>query len=196
MPCLTTEEAAEVFLQKAAPQIQDYSSLTSGQRSVVESCLKEACFSYQAVHGEKPALHHSKVGRQYHPLALKALGVFIHGRSKTTLDIGSWKSYLPGYGKLKSTRESYTHMFEILGLQFSSLCQITKLMFLDISLYASKALETPMLSNLPLEDLIDWLANVYEEPIEVVRAKVRTVILIMDNNFYYSCTRSSNMYAS
>ncbi|KAG0606188.1 hypothetical protein M758_9G120900 [Ceratodon purpureus] len=168
MPCLTREEAAELFLQKGAPQIKDYSSLTTDQRSVVDSCLEEACFSDQGLYGEKP-LYQKKAGH-YHPLALQALGVFVRGSK--SLDIMSWKSYLHGYGKIKCTRESYKSMFEILGLQFNTLDKMTKLMFLDISLYASKALETPMLSNSPLEDLIDWLANVYEEPIEVVRAKI------------------------
>jgi len=102
------------------------------------------------------------------------LGVYLYERSKSS-DVLSWSAYLHEYEKLKGTREFYRHIFKILGAQFNTFDRVTQLMVLDISLYASKALEFNMLSNSPLEELIGWLANVHGESTEVVRSKVNFI---------------------
>ena len=172
IPCLTRDEAAGVFLQ-GAPQL-DYSSLSCNERAIVEDCLREAWFS----HCEEPLRQNG--GGHFHPLALKALGVYLYERNQPS-DVLSWNTYLHEYGKLKDTRESYKRMFEILGLQFNTLDRMTQLMFVDISLYASEALRAPILSNSPLEELIGWLANVHGKPTELVRSKVGFVNAFHDS---------------
>ena len=164
IPCLTREEAAGIFLQEGAPGLV-YSSLSRNERAAVEACLREAWFS----HDVEPFRQNG--GGHFHPLALKALGVYLYERSQP-FDVLSWNTYLLEYGKVKDTRESYKRMLKILGLQFNTLDRMSQLMFVDISLYASEALKAPMLSNSPLDELIAWLANVHREPTEVVKDKV------------------------
>lgn len=159
MPCLTREEAAGVFLQQGAPQM-DYSSFTKDERRVIDSFLDTAWFPHQGGH--------------FHPLALRAVAAFLRDRSETP-NVLSWDNYLPEYKNVKDTTEATQKMFKILGLQFNSLDRMTQLIFLDICIYASKALESSKLSNSTLEDLTAWLADIHGKPIEVVKFKVSFV---------------------
>lgn len=177
IPCLKREEAAKIFLQRAAPQVE-YSAITAEEKRVVISCIKEELFSFPGrmqtdLNGEMPSSCQNKA-RHYHPMTLRALGVYLHERSKAS-NLLSWSDYLPEYRTLKGTREPYIRMFLALGLQFNTLDRMTQLMFLDLSLYASKApmlSNSPMLSASPLEDLIAWLANAHGEATAVVRSKI------------------------
>ena len=157
IPFMTSEEAVQVFLQHVDPSME-YSSLTRDERTVILRCMEVACFADGGSEG------------CYHSMALMSLGVFFHRRKAA--NVLSWHTHLHEYGKLKSTEGSYIHMFEVLGLQFNTLDRMTQLMFVDICLFASKALEWRILSNFPLEDLIAWLADIHGKDTMVVKSKV------------------------
>lgn len=128
------------------------------------------------LNGEMPSSCQNEAGH-YHPMTLKALGVYLHERNKAS-NLLSWNDYLPEYRTLKGMRKLYIRMFLALGLQLNTLDRMIQLLFLDISLYASKApmlSNSPMLSASPLEDLTAWLANAHGEAIAVVRSKVSLV---------------------
>ena len=169
IPRLEREEAAGIFLQQGAPRLE-YSSLSGEERGIVESCLGEAWFRDQDLTQTNTFLHRNEGGR-YHPLALRALGVYFHDSSKTS-GMLSWDTHLDEYRKLKGTRKSYDTLFQILGLQFSTLDKMTQFIFLDIVLYALNALKSAMLSNSPREDMITWLANIWKEEANFVEHKV------------------------
>lgn len=71
LPILNQEEAAELLLSVAAPE-RSLPSIQEEEQRVLEVFLEECSF---------PIVNASR-SRQYHPLAIKELGAFLHANNK------------------------------------------------------------------------------------------------------------------
>ncbi|KAG0586270.1 hypothetical protein KC19_2G077600 [Ceratodon purpureus] len=123
IPRLEWLEAAALFLSYAAPWVLSLSLLTAEEREIVERCVSECRFEDI---GYDPS-------SQYHPLVLRALGTYYHD-----VDSGSvlgWKEALENRNKLQRSREA-RNVNDILGLNYDSLSDKEKLVFLDCALYS------------------------------------------------------------
>jgi len=117
IPRLEEEEAEELFLSVAIPQKMS-SPLQPSEEKIVEACIRECKF-----------LDDGYDTQQYHPLVLRALGTFFHDVDKD--DIMEWKEALIFEKKLRASRES-KHVNDILGLNYGTLSDGQKLLFLDV----------------------------------------------------------------
>ncbi|KAG0586256.1 hypothetical protein KC19_2G076200 [Ceratodon purpureus] len=123
IPRLEWLEAATLFLSYAAPTVLALSDLKAEERDIVESCLSECRFE--------------EIGypsSQYHPLVLRALGTYFHD-----VDGGNvmrWEEALVNRNKLQRSREA-RNVNVILGLNYHSLSEQVKLVFLDCAIYSS-----------------------------------------------------------
>jgi hypothetical protein len=152
MPNLTEEEAGFIFLQRAAPQ-RALDTLTDEEKRVLTLCLGQCCFSSDG----RPI-----IGKQYHPLALRALAVYYHEIDNT--NVLSWEKHLEDLDKLKHSRES-SDVFGILGLQFSTFDMRKKLLFLDLALYYGTSWKS-------LKNCVRWLADIHEETRRAIECQV------------------------
>jgi hypothetical protein len=118
IPRLEHDEAAKLFLSKAAPK---KSSFNDEESAIVERCLKECQFT-----------DNGYTSTQYHPLILRALGTYFHDVHSD--DVLSWEEALENKNKLQRSREA-KHVNDILGLNYRSLSDQAKLVFLDTALY-------------------------------------------------------------
>lgn len=143
MPNLTEEEAGFIFLKRAAPQ-RAIDTLTDEEKRVLKLCLGQCRFSSDG----RPIR-----GKQYHPLALRALAVYYH--EIDNINVLSWEKYFEDLDKLKHSRES-SDVFGILGLQFSTFDMKKKLLFLDLALYYGTSWKS-------FENCVSWLAEIHEE---------------------------------
>ncbi|KAG0586282.1 hypothetical protein KC19_2G078700 [Ceratodon purpureus] len=124
IPRLEWLEAATLFLSYAAPWVLSVSLLKAEEREIVERCVSECRFEDI---GYDPS-------SQYHPLVLRALGTYYHD-----VDGGSvmrWEEALENRNKLQRSREA-RNVNAILGLNYHSLSEQVKLVFLDCALYSS-----------------------------------------------------------
>lgn len=161
LPDLMLEEAAAIFLSKAAPK-KKFSSLEIEERRIVDVCLKECRFSPDG----DPNADVKRYG-QYHPLALRALGVYFFDISSTNLSF--WTRRLDEFDKLKRSRDC-PQIFHILGAQFSTFDETKKLMFLDVALYARGYFGSFKFK--PFEQWAKWLAALHNDNLTVVEDKV------------------------
>ncbi|KAG0586223.1 hypothetical protein KC19_2G073400 [Ceratodon purpureus] len=127
IPRLEWLEAATLFLSYAAPKRLPVSLLRAEEREIVKMCVSECRFDDIGYPSS-----------QYHPLVLRALGTYFH-------DVGSgsmlgWKKALKNRNKLQLSREA-GNVNAILGLNYDSLPDIEKLVFLDCALYTSGSQE-------------------------------------------------------
>ncbi|KAG0586262.1 hypothetical protein KC19_2G076800 [Ceratodon purpureus] len=123
IPRLEWLEAATLFLSYAAPWVLSVSLLKAEEREIVERCVSECRFEDI---GYDPS-------SQYHPLVLRALGTYFHD-----VDSGSvmrWEEALENSNKLQRSREA-RNVNAILGLNYHSLSEQVKLVFLDCALYS------------------------------------------------------------
>lgn len=163
LPDLMIEEARALFLSKATAPKKEFSSLSTAEVNIVNTCLKECLFSPD---GNTNADVLKKHG-QYHPLALAALGVYFHDISRTNLLL--WKKRLQEFDKLKRSRDC-PQIFLILGLQFSTFDATKKLMFLDVSLYAHGWIGSFKLKS--FDHWVKWLGALHGLNIAVVEDKL------------------------
>ncbi|KAG0586233.1 hypothetical protein KC19_2G074100 [Ceratodon purpureus] len=125
IPRLEWLEAATLFLSYAAPWVLSVSLLRAEEREIVERCVSECRFEDI---GYDPS-------SQYHPLVLRALGTYFHD-----VDGGNvmrWEEALENRNKLQRSREA-RNVNAILGLNYHSLSEQVKLVFLDCALYLSQ----------------------------------------------------------
>ncbi|KAG0617225.1 hypothetical protein M758_5G174500 [Ceratodon purpureus] len=118
---LERHEARELFLSVAAPKKLSC-PLLPFEDEIVKACLEECQFE--------------EVGyatRQYHPLVVRALGSYFHDVDED--NILNWKKhiYISVENKLQGCRET-KQVNNILGLNYSSLLESEKLVFLDVAL--------------------------------------------------------------
>ena len=145
VPNVDATEALSIFIEKAAPG-RSISSLSAEEKSVVEECAEQACFS-----------------GKYHPLALRALASYYNDVDARN-PLG-WQDHLNDIHKLRPCRESESGtIFQILGLGFGTLCKLTKLLFLDMALFV------PNISA--RIDTIEWLSAMHREEPSTIRRKV------------------------
>ena len=120
IPRLRWEEAATLFLSKAAPK-RPMSSLQPEEREIVERCLSECQFEEKGY-----------PSRQFHPLVLRALGTYFHDVDSE--NVMSWGEALEDENKLQQCREAKS-VNDILGLNYRSQSDQVKLVFLDSAIY-------------------------------------------------------------
>ncbi|KAG0590866.1 hypothetical protein KC19_1G132100 [Ceratodon purpureus] len=121
IPRLEWLEAAALFLSYAAPNISSVSFLKPEEREIVEKCLSECQFKDSGYST-----------RQYHPLMLRALGTYFHDVGCD--DVMSWGEALEKKGGLQRCGEA-GNVNEILGLNYGSLSDQVKLVFLDTAFH-------------------------------------------------------------
>ncbi|KAG0556320.1 hypothetical protein KC19_11G043900 [Ceratodon purpureus] len=123
IPRLEWLEAAMLFLSYAAPSvISSVSFLKTEEREIVERCLSECRFE-----------DNGYPSSQYHPLVLRALGTYFHDVDSG--NVMSWEEALENKNKLQRSREA-RNVNAILGLNYHSLSEQVKLVFLDCALYS------------------------------------------------------------
>ena len=120
IPRLQLEEAATLFLSKAAPK-RSVSSLIPEEREIVERCLRECQFEDKGY-----------PSREYHPLVLRGLGTYFHDVDSE--NVMRWGEALEDKNKLQRSREAKS-VNDILGLNYRSLSDQVKLVFLDSAIY-------------------------------------------------------------
>jgi hypothetical protein len=123
IPRLEEMEASEVFLSVAAPELS-LSSLHPDEQKIIKACLEECQFADDGY-----------PSRQYHPLVLKAFGAYFHDIEDH--NVKNWEVALKEENKLQTSRESKS-VFDILGLNYETLDDMQKLIFLDVAFLINK----------------------------------------------------------
>lgn len=121
IPRLERHEAAKLFLSVASPNISSMSFLKPKESEIVERCLSECQFA-----------DNGYPSKQYHPLILRALGTYFHDMDRQ--NVMSWEEALGNKNKLQRCREA-KHVNDILGLNYYSMPEELKLVFLDLAFY-------------------------------------------------------------
>jgi len=165
MPNLMKDEAAVIFLRKAAPG-RKVSSLSPEEQSVLNSCLAQCYFDN--LDGARSSRKRKRPRRHYHPLALGALGAYYNTINDT--ELLAWKPRPVDYNKWKNTSaQGLPEIFRILGLQFSTFEEPTKLMFLDMALSFQNLTHFRFATP---QRRITWLAEIHEMSEAEVELKV------------------------
>lgn len=163
LPDLTFEEATKILLHKGAPTRKATSFTRDEQESIIY-CVYTCCFPQKNHDGSDLDIN----DRRFHPLALRALGVFLHDIDYK--DVLQWKKeiYHQYHNRFKLSVEAPA-MFRILGLEFQKLTLSSKLLFLDLAVYAPlDYLTTP-------KERIFWLANIHGENVFTIKMKVSII---------------------
>ncbi|KAG0561020.1 hypothetical protein KC19_9G031300 [Ceratodon purpureus] len=153
IPRLEWLEAATLFLSYAAPWVLSVSLLRAEEREIVERCVSECRFKDIGYDQSS----------QYHPLVLRALGTYFHD-----VDGGSvmrWEEALENRNKLQRSREA-RNVNAILGLNYHSLSEQVKLVFLDCALYSSRGYRSwkvlPWWSSREADEMHMWVSWISE----------------------------------
>jgi len=152
MASLMEEEARLIFLRRAAPQ-RKLETLTIEEQEILRVCLAQCQFF--VTNGIK----------QYHPLALQALADYYHKHDNS--NVLAWKEHLGDLDKLRLSNAS-SDVFGVLGLQFRTLLEKEKLMFLDLCLYNYYPIIT-----IYTKDCLNWLEDIHEDTPTTVQFQVR-----------------------
>lgn len=183
LPKLEIMEAASILLRKAAPT-RELTSFTNTELAVILSCVDLiARFPRTAIVTDtdkgiieqvtdNTGTDSATALRRYHPLALRALGVFLYDVAEG--DVLCWKiELLHHYHDMFKLSPEAPSVFLILGIGFKRLSLLTKMLFLDLALFA------PLDYFKNLEERVLWLASIHAESTSTIRLKVSKFILYM-----------------
>ncbi|KAG0625969.1 hypothetical protein M758_2G092400 [Ceratodon purpureus] len=151
IPRLEWLEAATLFLSYAAPWVSSDSDLKAEESVIVARCVSECRFKDMGYRSS-----------QYHPLVLRALGTYFYD-----VDSGNvmrWEEALKNRNKLQRSREA-RNVNAILGLNYDSLPDIMKLVFLDCALYSPRRREwqrRPWWQHEEVNDMNMWVSWISE----------------------------------
>lgn len=167
VPDLTEEEAGTIFLRNAAPK-KTLSKLTDEERRILRLCVQQCRFL-----PDVSIVNESS--RQYHPLALLALGNYFFELSR--IQSQPWDTY---FTRDKLFWELEPNINAILGKQFSTFDESEQLLFFDIALYGKEwitaSIETSVERHSNFEDWVTWLTGLHGEE-QDVKIKVRCLLL-------------------
>lgn len=121
IPRLEEHEATKLFLSVAILNKTSLALLKHEECKIVEKCLKE----FRFIEDGYPT-------SQYHPLVLRALGVYFHDVDK--YNVKKWEEVLGNTKKVQQSRE-LGHVNNVLGLNYNSLPEMLKLAFMDLAFY-------------------------------------------------------------
>ena len=145
MPELDKDDARKMFLYHAAngEEFEKWDDLVA-----IEECIESCYFSK----GEGRGSH-------YHPLSLKALGVFLQYGGK---EPSVWKTNLAKLNKLSYSQEPRNWLFEILRMNYDRLPKWEQELFMDVALFSP-----PSTFYFEL-DLMEWLCLVHNKEKEEI----------------------------
>ena len=146
MPELDKDDARKLFLYHAAngKEIEKRDDLVA-----IEKCVKSCSFRK----GEGRGSH-------YHPLSLKALGVFLqYGGKEPSL----WTKDLEKLKESSYSQEPKNPLFNILRINFDRLPKGEQELFMDVALFSPSSWH----NNFKL-DLMQWLCLVHNKEKEVI----------------------------
>eukprot|EP01018_Ginkgo_biloba_P033964 Gb_01384 [translate_table: standard] len=151
LPDLLEEEATDILLQRALPDLEGL-SLTVDQQEIIQHCTSSCKFkrdiatanTYIGVPGYEINEY------QYHPLALNAIGAQLGSNPN------SWKERAARLN-FKRSRDNEHPIFSVLESSFQTLpSERHRQIFLDIALYVPFNLDT-------IQEICQWLTLMYEE---------------------------------
>jgi len=152
VPDLNETEAISLFLQAGPSNEHLELSSYSGDEQ------------FRVVEGVQRALFPRKLrqeGKQFHPLALKALAAKL---SKLIDKPLQWRKTLENLD-LKKTQHKDHRIFSILGSSFEDLPEKEKLIFMDVALFKPSCATVE-------EDICKWLSFVHQLPYEDIEEHV------------------------
>ena len=138
MPELDEDDARKMFLYHAANG-KDFEK--QDDLDAIEECIKSCYFSKG-----------DRLGSHYHPLALKALGVFLQHEGKGP---SVWMKNLPKLKELSYSQHPKSPLFEILRMNYDRLDEWHHGLFMDVALFYPR-------SYCRL-DLMEWLCLGHNE---------------------------------
>lgn len=165
MPDLIEEEAVKIFLNKCSLGNKLY-NLTDEVRQEVGSCIKQCMFSHDGSYSST-----SIDGTFYHPMVPAAMGSYFLDMQRTNRHL-NWANCLKVVDNFKVSQH-FSDIFKNLKLRFDTFDEITKLLFVDIALYGKVYMTSSTFNCVPdYNEWVTWLAEVHEEPREVIREQV------------------------
>ena len=145
MPELDKDDARHMFLYHAANG-KKYENREDVY--AIEECVKSCYFGK----GEGRGLH-------YHPLSLKALGIFLQYGGK---EPSVWMTDLQHLKELSYSQEPVNPVFNILRKNFDRLPEGEQELFMDVALFS------PSSSDDVKVDLMEWLCLVHKKKKKVI----------------------------
>ncbi|KAG0589462.1 hypothetical protein KC19_1G022000 [Ceratodon purpureus] len=146
-PNLKREEATTLFLRIAAPELARQ-PLDHKQNRIIEKCL-QICFFSQKDHGDHAV---NGEGSHYHPLALRALASYLREKCAEEDSILCWKKVLKDKN-IVFLEDSKDNVYNVLGLGFHNMCDLSKQLFIDVALFAPSSVEK--------KDIFNWLVSIH-----------------------------------
>ena len=160
MPDLKEEDAIGLFLHYACPSLSPVELGNPEHLEVVMQCISHARYSKRRDTEMSPAYH-------FHPLALKALGLFM----KTLTPFP--RKWMEKLNNPKILGSKVKDVDNVLRTSFDMLpSDDHRAMFLDVALYAPKQFLNRDLAS-TVDEVCEWLSIVYGQDVEVVKDKVR-----------------------
>lgn len=157
MPNLTEQDATDLFLHHAAPNLSQ--PINEREREIIKRCVGQCLFSKRDLGGFMYHLNAS----QYHPLALKVWGCQL--RDISEVDPSRW---MESSRKLQFSKATKQNIFSVLRQGYDALCMTDQNIFLDLALFVPHFRKW---NN--TEHVWRWLSDIYDMSQDDIKDIVR-----------------------